>query len=104
MNATTDGVLICGLPVLLKPSEARWVASQGNEAEAVGEDFILDDGSVVVDKDVFNGKGGDFGNKDAAEGVCYRSVDANEGEGAVERLMFVKFDFECLQDDRKPWA
>lgn len=69
----------------------------------MGEDFILDDGSVVVDKDVFNGKGGDFGNKDAAEGICYRSVDANEGEGTVERLMFVKLDLKSLQDDRKPW-
>lgn len=61
MNATALRVLICGLSILLKPSEASWVAGQGNEAKTVGEDFVLDDGSVVVDEDVFDGKGGDFG-------------------------------------------
>lgn len=43
----------------------------------MGEDFVLDDGGVVVDEDVFDGKGGDFGEEDAAEGICDGGVDGD---------------------------
>lgn len=71
------------LDVPLHPVEALGVAAQGNQAQAVGEHFVLDDGGVLVDEDIFNGKGGDFGEQDAAEGVCDRGVYAREGEGGV---------------------
>jgi hypothetical protein len=35
----------------------------------VGEHFVVDDGGVIFDVDVFYGCGGDFGDEDAAEGV-----------------------------------
>jgi hypothetical protein len=35
----------------------------------VGEHFVLDDGRVLVDEDVFDGERRDFGEEDAAEGV-----------------------------------
>lgn len=36
----------------------------------MGEDFILDDGGVVLDVDSLDGERGNFGEEDAAEGVC----------------------------------
>lgn len=44
----------------------------------MGEDFVLDDGGVVVDVDEFNGKGRDFCEEDTAEGVGEGGVDADE--------------------------
>jgi hypothetical protein len=40
----------------------------------VGEHFVLDDGRVHVDEDIFDGEGGDFGEEDAAEGVGYAGI------------------------------
>lgn len=62
----------------------------------MGEDFILDDGGVVVDVDEFNGEGGDFGEEDAAEGVGEGSVDADKGEGGVEGCVLVELNVEVL--------
>lgn len=67
-----------------QPAEGVAAAAEGDQAEAVGEDFVLDDGGVLVDVDVFDGEGGDLGDEDAAEGVGERGVDAGEGEGQVE--------------------
>lgn len=44
----------------------------------MGEDFVLDDGGVVVDVDEFDCKGRDFGEEDTAEGVGEGGIDANE--------------------------
>ena len=44
----------------------------------MGEDFVLNYGSVVVDKDVFDSESRDFGQKDAAEGVGEGGVDTNK--------------------------
>jgi hypothetical protein len=57
--------------------EALAAALEGDEAEAVGEDLVLDDRGVVLDVDVLNGEGGDFGEEDAAEGVGDGGVDAD---------------------------
>lgn len=50
----------------------------------------------MVDEDVFDGEGGDFGEEDAAEGVGDGGVDADEGEGEVERFLGVELDLEVL--------
>jgi hypothetical protein len=89
-------VLLGGLLVPFEPAEAVVCALQRDKAEAVGEDLVLDDGGVVVDEDVFDGKGGDFGEQDAAEGVCDRGVEAGEGEGGVVRGVGVEGDVEVL--------
>lgn len=62
----------------------------------MGEDFVLDDRSVVVDEDVFDGEGGDFGKQDAAKSVGDGSVDTDQGEAGVERFEFVELDVEGL--------
>jgi len=71
-------------------------AAEGDQAEAVGENFVLDYRGVVVDEDVFDGEGGDFGEEDAAEGVCDRGVYAGEGEGGVVGGVGVEVDVEVL--------
>lgn len=62
----------------------------------MGEDFVLDDGGVVVDEDVFDGEGGDFGQKNAAEGVGEGGVDTDKGEGGVVGGVLVELDLEVL--------
>lgn len=49
--------------------DAVAAAVEGDEAEPVGEDLVLDDGGVVLDVDVLDGEGRDLGDEDAAEGV-----------------------------------
>ena len=89
-------VVVGGLLVPFQPAQAVVRATEGDQAEAVGEDFVLDDRGVVVDEDVFDGEGGDFGEQDAAEGVCDRGVDAGEGEGGVVGGVGVEVDVEVL--------
>lgn len=95
-DAAAIGVFVSGFFELLEPAEAGGVAGEGDEAEAVGEDFVLDDGGIVVNEDVFDGEGGDFGEEDAAEGVCNGGVDADQGEGSVVGGEFMEFDVEGL--------
>lgn len=47
-------------------------------------------------EDELDGKGRDFGNEDATECIRERGVDADEGEGGIERFVFVEFDTENL--------
>lgn len=61
------------------------------------EDFVLDDGGVLVDEDVFDGEGGDFADEDAAEGVGDGGVYSSEGEGGVVRFRGVELDVEVLR-------
>ncbi len=76
----------------LQPVEALDAALQWHQAEPVGEHFVLDDGGVVPDVDGLDGDGGDLGDEDAAEGVGDGGVDADEGEAAVELVVFVELD------------
>lgn len=62
------------------------------------EDFVLDDGGVVVHEDVFDGEGGNFGEENAAEGIGDGGVDAYEGEGGVVGVEFVKLHSKILGD------
>lgn len=60
------------------------------------EYFVLDYGRVLVNEDVFNGEGGDLGEENAAEGVGYGGVDADEGEGGVVGCVGVELDAKTL--------
>lgn len=72
--------------------DALAAAVEGHEAQSVGEHLILNDGGVVLYEDVFDGERWDLGDEDAAEGVCERGVDADEGEGSVVGLVAVELD------------
>jgi hypothetical protein len=106
IQAQDDGVVVAGraaalvilgrLLVPFQPAQAVVRALEGDKTQAVGEDLVLDDGGVVVDEDVFDGEGGDLGEKDAAESVCDGGVEAGEGEGGVVWRVGVEGDVEVL--------
>lgn len=56
----------------------------------------MNDGCVVEDVDKFNGESGHFGDQDTAKSVCDGGIEADEGEGGIVRLVFVKIDSEVL--------
>ena len=56
------------------------------------EYFVLDDGGVIPYVDGLDGDGGDLGDEDAAEGVCYGSVYADEGEATIILFVLVELD------------
>jgi hypothetical protein len=62
----------------------------------VGEHFVLDDGCILVDEDIFDGERGDFGEENTAESVGYRGVEAGEGEFGVIGGVLVELDVEGL--------
>lgn len=89
-------VAVGGLPIPLKEvGEPVAAAGEGDEAQAVGENLILDDRGVVPDEDVFDGEGGHVGDHDAAEGVGDGGVDADEGEGGFVGVVLVELDREA---------
>jgi hypothetical protein len=63
----------------------------------VGKHFVLDDGRVLVDEDIFYGKRGDFGEEDAAEGVGDGGVEAGEGKFGVVGGVLVELDVKGLE-------
>lgn len=105
LQAQLDGVVVVdrargAVLVLAAPAQevadARLAAREGDQAEAVGEDLILDHGGVVVDVDGLDGEGGDLGDEDAAEGVGDGGVDANEGKGRLGGGQVVELDAEVV--------
>lgn len=90
------GVAFAGGALEIHGCDGGGVAGEWDQAEAVGEHFVLDYRGVVVDEDVFDGDGGDFGEEDAAEGVGEGSVDADKGEGGVEGCVLVELNVEVL--------
>jgi hypothetical protein len=71
-------------------------ATERDQTQAVGEHFVLYDGGVLVDEDVFDGKSGDLGEEDAAEGIGDGGVYASEREGCVVGGVVVELDIEVL--------
>jgi hypothetical protein len=63
----------------------------------VGKHFVLDNGGVLVDEDVFDGKSGDLSEEDAAEGIGDGGVDASEGEFGVVGFVAVELNVEVLE-------
>ena len=82
--------------VELHPVEAFEAAGEGDETEARGEHFVLDYGGIVVDEDVFDCEGGDFGDEDPAEGIGYGGVKGEEGECGFVGRVLVELDSEIL--------
>lgn len=56
---------------------------EGDEAEAVGDELVVEDGRVDLDLDEVDGDGGDLGDHDAAEGVGHAGVGVSELELGV---------------------
>jgi hypothetical protein len=56
---------------------------EGDEAEAVGDELVVEDGGVDLDLDEVDGDGGDLGDHDAAEGVGHAGVGVAELELGV---------------------
>lgn len=69
----------------------------------MGEDFVLDDGGVLLDENVFDGEGGEFGEEDAAEGVGCAGVEAGEGEDGEVGGVFVEVDRDVLGRGDGEW-
>ena len=46
----------------------------------MSEDFVLDNGGIVMYKDVFNCDSRNFGKENAAKSVCDGGVEADERE------------------------
>ncbi len=63
----------------------------------MGKYFVLDDGCILIDEDVFYGERGDFGKENAAKGVGDRGVDTSEGEFGIVGDEFVEGDVEVLE-------
>lgn len=101
-QAQLDGVVVegalaalLGLAIPLQELvQALGVSGEGNEAEAVGEDLVLDHRGIVLNVDVLDGDGGDLGDEGTAEGVCNGGVDADEGEGGFVLGIVVELDAE----------
>jgi hypothetical protein len=64
----------------------------------VCEDFVLDDGCVVIYVNVLDGESRYFCEKNATEGVGDCGVDTNEGERRVEFVIMVKSDLQVLAE------
>ena len=92
------GRIVLGRALLepLHPAETFARAGEGNETDTVAENLVLDDGSVVVDKDVFYGQSRDFGQHDTAVCVCDRGIDADEREDRVILVILVEVYLEFL--------
>ena len=93
------GRIVLGRALLepLHPAETFARAGEGNETDTVAENLVLDDGSVVVDKDVFYGQSRDFGQHDTAVCVCDRGIDADEREDRVILVILVEVYLEFLE-------
>jgi hypothetical protein len=89
-------IVVGGLLVPFQPLEAIVRAAEGNQAQAMREHFVLDNGGVLVDEDVFDSESRDLGKENAAEGVGNRGVNAGERELGIVGLVRVEFDVEVL--------
>lgn len=62
----------------------------------MSQDFVLNYGGVIVHEDELDGKGRYFGNEDATECIGEGGINTDEGEGGIERFVFVELDSEVL--------
>lgn len=69
-------------------------AGEGDEAQSMRQNLVLDDRRVVIDKDGLDGEGGDLGDHDTTEGVGDGGVDADEGELGLELVILVELNLE----------
>lgn len=95
-SAAALGVIIGGFLEPAHPIDALYGALEGDKTQSLREDLILDDGGVVVDKNVFDCKSGNLRHENPTESICDCCVKAHEGEGGFERGIPVELDFEIL--------
>lgn len=102
-----NGVVICsfhpfkpsfgnGFHEPFQPFQSFNGTFQRDEAEAMGKDFVCDDGGVVLNVNLFDGQGGNFGEEDATESVGYRGVDTDERENCIMFIVLMELDLEVL--------
>jgi len=82
--------------VPLEPSEPCSRSLERYKAKTVSKNFVLDNRGIVPDENILNGKCWDFSNEDAAERICDRGVDADEGEGTVQWFRMVNYNLKVL--------
>lgn len=102
--ATALGVIVIGLLEPAHPVEAVHGPFKRNQAQSLCENFVLNDRGVVVDEDELDGEGGHLRHENAAEGVCDRGIEADQGERCFEWVIAVEFDFEALQSQVSEWV
>lgn len=71
-------LVVIGCDEPSQPFHTLRIACQWDETQSVREDLVCDDGSVVRDVDFLNCQSGDFGEKNAPEGIGYGGIDADE--------------------------
>lgn len=94
-------VLGRALLVPLHPAETFARASERNETETVTKDLVLDDGSVVVNEDVFDGQGRNLGQHDTAVCVCDRGIDADERKDRIVLIILVEVHLQLLEGGQR---
>lgn len=72
-------------------SDALLAAGERDQAQAVGQDLILNDTSIVVDKHRLDRKRGDFRDEDTSESIGNRGIDTNQRELCLELVILVEF-------------
>jgi len=68
------------------------LTGERNEAEAMSDELVVEDGGVNLYFDEINGDSGYFGDHDTAEGVGHASVGVSELEFEVVISHFSDFD------------
>jgi len=78
------------------PVDALHRALERDQTQTLRENLVLDDGSVVVNEDVFDGKSRNLGHENAAESIGDRGVEADQRERGFVRVIAMVLDFEVL--------
>lgn len=73
-------VTVAGVAVAGEAHGHGTFTGEGDEAEAVGDELVVEDGGVDLDLDEVDGDGGDLRDHDAAEGVGHAGVGVAELE------------------------
>ena len=89
-------VLLGRLAEPVHPVDSFHRALERDQTQTLCEYLILDDGSVVVNEDELDGKRRNLGHKDTAEGIGDGSIEADQRERGLVRIIAVVFDFEVL--------
>ena len=62
----------------------------------MGEDFVLDDGSIIEDEDILEGHSRNFRYENPPKSISQGGIDADKREARIERFVQVEFDSEIL--------
>lgn len=73
-------VAVAGVAVAGEAHRHGAAAGEGDEADAMGDELVVEDGGVDLDLDEVDGDGGDLGYHDTTEGVGHAGVGVSELE------------------------